>query len=149
MLDEARIEAFIEERRAAGLKTVLGHASYLINLASDNAETRRRSLDAMLREMERCARLGLDFLVIHPGSHMGQGERRGLELMAQGLGEVLGQFPRSGARVLLETTGGQGTSLGCSFEQLAWLLDHTRGAESMGVCFDTAHVFAARVKTRP
>ena len=143
VLDEAGINAFLDERHAAGLKIVLGHASYLINLASDNAETRRRSLNALLREMERCARLGLEYLVIHPGSHMGQGERRGLELVAEGLGEVLGQFPRSGTRILLETTAEQGTSLGCSFEQLAWLLDHTRGAEAMGVCFDTAHVFAA------
>ncbi len=142
-LDEAQVSAFREARSRSGLGAVLSHDSYLVNLASDNAVTRRRSLQSLFSEMERCERLGVDFLVMHPGSHMRQGEEKGLALVARGLGRVLGRFPRARTRILLEITAGQGASLGCTFEQLAWILRHAPGGRRLGVCFDTAHAFAA------
>jgi deoxyribonuclease-4 len=142
-VDEEKVLAFKAAREKAGIGPVLAHDSYLVNLASDNLETRRKSVEALLREMERCERLGLEFLVMHPGAHMGRGEGEGLELVAAGLGEVLAAFGKARARILLETTAGQGSSLGCRFEHFAWLLKNTRGGKNLGVCFDTAHVFAA------
>jgi deoxyribonuclease-4 len=142
-IDEAGAAEFIEARTRAGIRTVLSHDSYLVNLASDNAVTRRKSLQSLFSEMERCERLGVDFLVMHPGSHMNQGEKRGLALVAQGLGRVLGRFPRARTRILLEITAGQGTSLGCTFEQLAWIMRRAPSGRRLGVCFDTAHAFAA------
>lgn len=142
-IDEEKIEAFKRERKKAKINFVLCHDSYLVNLASNNAETRRRSLDALLHEMDRCERLALDYLVIHPGSHMNQGEEKGLELIAHGLSEVLRAFRKAGTRILLETTAGQGSCLGYTFEHLAWLIKNTRGGKKIGVCFDTAHTFAA------
>jgi deoxyribonuclease-4 len=142
-LDDDQVSRFREARARAGIQAVLSHESYLVNLASDNGLTRRRSLQALLREMERCERLAVDYLVMHPGSHMNQGEQRGLALVARGLGRVLGRFPRARTKILLEITAGQGTSLGCTFEQLAWIMRHAPGGRRLGVCFDTAHAFAA------
>lgn len=142
-VDGGRCEEFRRERRKAKIKSVMGHTSYLINLATDNPETLRRSLEALELELQRCDRLGIEYLVMHPGAHMGQGEERGLELIAAGIGVVLEKLQGAGTRILLETTAGQGSSLGHSFEQIAWLLEHTPGSERMGVCLDTAHAYAA------
>ncbi len=122
---------------------VLSHTSYLINLATNKPETRRRSIEALGNEMSRCAGLGLEYLVMHPGAHMGQGEEKGLELIASGIGAVLRKFRNDSPMLLLETTAGQGSTLGYSFEQLAWLLENTPGGQRMGICFDTAHAYAA------
>jgi len=144
---------FVEARRAAGIAVVMSHGSYLVNLASDNGETRRRSLEALRAELARCARLGVDYLVIHPGAHMGQGEERGLALVAEGLGALLGGAGGGGGggtQLLLETTAGQGSSIGCRFEQLAWIIAHAGVGERIGVCLDTCHADAAgyRMGTR-
>ncbi len=142
-VDEGRCEEFRRERRKAEITFVMSHTSYLINLATDNPETRRRSLEALELELRRCDRLGIEYLVMHPGAHMGQGEERGLELVAAGIGGVLEKLKGAGARILLETTAGQGSSLGHSFDEIGWLLERTPGGERMGVCLDTAHAYAA------
>ncbi len=120
-----------------------GHASYLINLGATNAATLQKSKAALLDELHRAEQLGLPLLVLHPGNHMGAGEKKGLTTIAASLRSVLEQCPRNRVKIALETTAGQGTGLGCRFEHLAEI-DHQVGLRSrIGFCFDTCHVFAA------
>jgi deoxyribonuclease-4 len=132
---------------------LMAHASYLINLASPKAELRKRSQDALAVEVERCAALGVPYLVLHPGSHDGAGEREGLERLARGLDRLYRVNARRAAErrtvtILLETTAGQGNGLGASFDELAWVLENARCADRLGVCFDTCHALAAGYEFR-
>jgi deoxyribonuclease-4 len=132
---------------------LMAHASYLINLASPKAELRKRSQDALAVEVERCAALGVPYLVLHPGSHDGAGEREGLERLARGLDRLYRVNARRAAErrtvtILLETTAGQGNGLGASFDELAWVLENARCADRLGVCFNTCHALAAGYEFR-
>jgi deoxyribonuclease-4 len=142
-LDPAAIERFHREREASGLLSVFAHDGYLINLASSHPVIREKSLDALGDELERASALGLPYLVVHPGAHKGDGERDGLRRIAQGLDQVFRRHPASGVQVLLETTAGQGTSLGFRFEHLAEIMTAVGQGERLGVCLDTCHIFAA------
>jgi deoxyribonuclease-4 len=124
---------------------LLAHDSYLVNLASPDPSLWRRSLAVFRDELERCARFGVGYLVMHPGAHMGDGEARAVERVARGLNRALeGACDGAGApRVLLETTSGQGTTLGHRFEHLRDLLAGIAPADRVGVCVDTCHVHAA------
>ena len=147
--EEAR--EFRRRLELSGLsRYTLAHSSYLINLASPDRAMRERSIRALRDEIARCAILGVPYLVLHPGSHVGQGEERGLERVTTALDRVLA--PRrpsraatetAGVTVLLETTAGQGSNLGHRFEQLALILERARCSERLGVCFDTCHALAA------
>jgi deoxyribonuclease-4 len=125
------------------IKVALAHDSYLINLGSPVAETLRKSLEAFADEMERCELLGIPYLVFHPGSHLGVGEAAGLQRVAASINRVLHQKKGAATQVLLETTAGQGTSLGYRFEQLAAILAEIEVEDRVGVCVDTCHLFAA------
>lgn len=141
--------AFFRARAAeTGIRPVVAHASYLLNLASPKDDLWHRSIDTLIIELERCDALGVRWLVLHPGAHVGTGEKAGLTRMAQALGDVHSATPGLRARILLETTAGQGTRLGHRFEHLAWLLDHTVEGERLGICLDTCHVFAAGYELR-
>ncbi len=126
----------------AGGPPVAAHDSYLINLASDMPETVRKSGAALAGELDRCAALGIDFLVMHPGSHLGGGVKEGIGRFVYHLDAVLADSD-SAVTVLLETTAGQGTNLGARFEELAAMIDRSRHPQRLGVCFDTCHAFAA------
>jgi deoxyribonuclease-4 len=147
-LSEAAVARFKAKAEATGIEPVVGHASYLLNLASPDEALWTRSRDTLLVELERCEALGVSSLVLHPGAHVGSGEEAGLARVAQGLGEVHEAAAGFRARILLETTAGQGSTLGHRFEQLAWLLEHTPRGERLGVCLDTCHVFAAGYELR-
>jgi deoxyribonuclease-4 len=133
---------FKEAEARSGIRPVLAHSSYLINLASPDAALRRRSLDAFLDELERARFLDVPFLILHPGSHMGVGERQGILWIAEGLDQALEKVGPP-VKVLLENTAGQGTSIGYRFEHLAAILGLMRQAGRVGVCIDTCHTFAA------
>ena len=139
------IAAFRSAAEEHGLaQHTLAHSSYLINLASADEALWSRSVTALEDELSRCAELGIASLVLHPGSHVGQGEEAGLRHVARALKRVLGGRTRHEAvSVLLETTAGQGSNLGHRFEQLAWLIEHSGVGERLGVCFDTCHVLAS------
>jgi deoxyribonuclease IV len=126
-----------------GLKCPTAHDSYLINLASPEETLWRKSLEAFVVEVERAEALGLTYLVTHPGSPTDGQEQRGLKRVAKALDEVHKRCAGAKVRVLLETTAGQGNSLGHRFEHLARLLELVKKPERLGVCFDTCHVFAA------
>ncbi|MBN9118521.1 MAG: deoxyribonuclease IV [Planctomycetes bacterium] len=142
-LTDEEVTAFRRAVGASGLAHLTAHDAYVINLASPNPTTYAKSVNAFVDELERAEALGLDYLVTHPGSHTGSGEETGLARVTGGYDEALARCPGFKVRVLLETTAGQGTALGHRFEHLAAILRRAKGADRMGVCFDTCHVFAA------
>ncbi len=143
-LAEAEARAFRRLLRRHDLERhTLAHASYLINLASPSAAIRERSIAALADEIERCARLGIPSLVLHPGSHLGRGEESGLERVASALDRALAGRRSGAVRLLLENTAGQGSNLGHRFEQLARVLELSRSSARLGICLDTCHAVAA------
>ncbi len=131
-------------KRTAELKLpVCGHASYLINLGAQNISTAKRSLEALSDELIRAEALGIPFVVLHPGSHMGAGEEAGINIIATNLMTVLKKSPVKKVKLALETTAGQGTGIGHRFEHLAAIYEKVGLPSRIGFCFDTCHVFAA------
>jgi deoxyribonuclease-4 len=125
------------------LRPVLTHASYLINLATTNPEFLRKSIAAMIDELDRAERLGIHAVVLHPGAHMGAGADAGIDQIARALDEIHAALPEHRVVTLLETSAGQGSCLGCTFEELGRILALVDDKRRAGVCFDTCHVFAA------
>jgi deoxyribonuclease IV len=142
-LAKEEVASFRQEMDSRRIKVAVAHDSYLINLGSPEAETLRKSLEAFADEMERCELLGIPYLVFHPGSHLGVGEAAGLKRIAESINRVLRHKKGAATQVLLETTAGQGTSLGYRFEQLAAILDEIEVKDRVGVCVDTCHLYAA------
>jgi deoxyribonuclease-4 len=134
---------FQEACERHGIQLAFGHTSYLINLGAVEEPTIERSIAALKDEIERADLLGLPFLVLHPGGHMGEGEDKGLQTIASRLDQVLSESPESRVKIALEITAGQGTQLGFSFGHLAALIEMAEYSDRLGVCLDTAHMFAA------
>ena len=147
-LSEEDIARFKAQAEETNIQPVVGHTSYLLNLGTPDEALWTKSRDTLIIELERCEALGIPYLVLHPGSHVGTGEEAGLARVAQALGEVHAATPGFHAQILLETTAGQGTNLGYCFEHLAWLMEHTPERERLGICLDTCHVFAAGYELR-
>jgi deoxyribonuclease-4 len=138
------IEAFRTQRSQVPDIAVASHDSYLINLASPNPETESKSITGFAEELRRCAALGVEYLIIHPGSHLGHGIEEGLRRFTANLDRSLAEAGTgSQVMVLLETTAGQGTNLGATFEELAAIIARSARPERLGVCYDTCHTFAA------
>jgi deoxyribonuclease-4 len=139
--DPAEVERFRSEARRTRLP-VAAHASYLVNLCAADATIRRKSWDALADELVRCEQLGIRWLVFHPGTHQDEGE--GIRLAAEGMTQALDRSPGK-ARLLIETTAGQGSSIGWRFEQVAAIRAAVPGPQRrrVGVCVDTCHVHAA------
>ena len=119
------------------------HDSYLINLASPDPALLEKSRKAFLEEIDRCDRLSIPYLVFHPGAHMGEGIDAGIARIAESLDWALDRSAGRSVTLLLETTAGQGTSVGHRLEHLAAIIEQTRFPERVGICFDTCHVLAA------
>jgi deoxyribonuclease IV len=134
---------FKEGRARAGIEQVVAHDSYLINLCSPDDRLWQKSIDACAEELERCRKLGVSWLVAHPGGHMGEGEPFGIRRMADALDAIHERVPAGGASIAIETTAGQGTVIGYRFEQIGEIIAGTRQPERLGACLDTCHVFAA------
>ena len=137
------IERYRANLRATGIAPTVAHDSYLINLASTDQQLHQKSMAAFLEELERAEALGIPYLVTHPGAHMGAGEEAGLRQVANSIRKLLKQTKGFRVQVVIETTAGQGTSLGHRFEQIAALLDQIGLPQRTGVCLDTCHLFAA------
>lgn len=142
-LYKEEIDRFNANIESTGISTVIAHDSYLINLASPDERLRRMSFDAFMDEMDRCRRLGIRHLVMHPGSHTGSGEGEGLRTISEQLSDLLDRTGGWKVDIVLETTAGQGTNLGYRFEHLAAIIDAVSPKNRIKVCFDTCHVFAA------
>jgi deoxyribonuclease-4 len=141
-LTQEEVDLFQMARQQNKNPPAASHASYLINLASGKQELVEKSIAAFGAEIHRCEQLGIPFVVIHPGSHGGDGVEEGVARFTRALDLALDETG-AGVTVLLETTAGQGTSLGSRFEELAFVLVHSRYPQRLGVCVDTCHIFAA------
>ncbi len=137
------VAAFRRAVAANGIRSPVSHDSYLINLAAPDEGLYQKSIAAFTAELERSETLGLSYVVTHPGAHVGSGVEAGVARVAAALDAVLARCAGFGVRVLLETTAGQGTTLGARFEELAAILDRVTEPDRLGVCLDTCHVFAA------
>jgi deoxyribonuclease-4 len=142
------VEAYRASSREAGLdRHTLAHASYLINLASPDDALWEKSVVAFRVELDRCDALGIPWLVVHPGAHVGSGVASGITRVAAALDRAV---PESGhgAGVLLENTAGQGTTLGARFDELGEILAAVKRPDRVGICFDTCHALAAGYEFR-
>jgi len=142
-LTVSEAERFRAQQQATKIRPVFAHSSYLINLAAVHAPTLRRSLAAMIDEIQRATVLGVPFIVMHPGAHMGAGERQGLRRIARSLNEIFRATRESPVKIALETTAGQGSNLGYRFEHLGEIMELVASPERVVVCIDTCHLLAA------
>ena len=146
-LEDEEVAAWRErmqaEEESGGIFPVVAHTSYLINVGSPQEETWEKSYAALKIEVERCEMLGIPYLALHPGSHLKAGEEAGLANIARALSRLHAETPGFETMVCLEHMAGQGTNMGTTFEQLAWLLDHTDQGERLGICLDSCHLYAA------
>lgn len=137
------VEQFQHRLKELKIRHPIAHDSYLINLASPDKALWKRSVDAFIEEMLRAELLGIPYVVTHPGAYTTSSEKAGIRRIVRALDEVHRQTRGLTVQCLLETTAGQGSCLGCRFEQLAAMLEGVRDPERLGICFDTCHVFAA------
>jgi deoxyribonuclease-4 len=143
-LPAATCAAFAANLETHGYRAgvILPHAGYLINLANPDPAAHARATAALTDEMRRCATLGLDRLNLHPGSHLRRIEpSAAITLVAQAVNRSLADAP--GVSVVLENTAGQGACLGATFEELAETIAQVDDRARVGICLDTAHLFAA------
>ncbi len=141
---EKNISLFKERCREYGYspKHILPHDSYLINLGNPDAEGLEKSRAAFLDEMRRCEQLGLELLNFHPGSSLKKiSDEACLERIAESINLAIGQT--QGVCAVIENTAGQGSNMGYTFEQIAYIIDRVDDKERVGVCIDTCHTFAA------
>ncbi len=136
------IKLFKVERARKPALPVFGHAGYLINLAAPDCPNRDQSIASLKQELQFAAALELPFLVLHPGAHLGSGETAGLQQAARALDEVFAETD-SAVRIALENTAGQGSCIGNKLEHLAAIYDLVKAPARLGICIDTAHLFAA------
>ncbi len=137
------VEKYFRLIDETGVTVATSHTSYLINIASPNEELAEKSYKSLKEEMERCNILKIPNLVMHPGSHVGSGEEVGLKQIAVYINRLFDDLNNNTVTLLLETTAGQGTNLGYTFEQLAFIIDLVDDKDHIGVCMDTCHIFAA------
>lgn len=134
---------YAKEMSASCFNCVFGHTGYLINLGAPESANRDKSLQSLIQEIEIATQLGLPFLVMHPGAHLGAGEDAGLQRIIAGLDEVFAATRGSKVRIALENTPGQGTCLGHQMTHLGRIFNGVKKPQRLGVCLDTAHFFAA------
>jgi deoxyribonuclease-4 len=142
-VSETEARAFKEGLAGSGVKSVMTHGSYLVNLASPDAAMLAKSRAAFVADMERCHALGIPYLVFHPGAHVGSGHDEGLTAVARSLDAILSQAKGAAVMPVLEVTAGQGSCLGHRFEDLARIFELVHTPDRLGVCLDTCHLFAA------
>jgi deoxyribonuclease-4 len=149
LLPPERLEAFRAALAETGISGPVGHDSYLINLGTPDDALWQKSIDSLTEELERAEALGLCDLVVHPGAHVGSGEEAGLARIAQALNILHRRTRGFTTKIDLETTAGQGSTLGHRFEHLQRILAEVSEPERLGVCCDTCHLFASGYSLAP
>jgi deoxyribonuclease IV len=129
--------------RESSIGPVVVHDTYLINLCATDKNILQKSRDALKDELDRCEVLDVEYLNFHPGSHMGAGEKDGIQRIAESLNLIHERTARHRVKSVIETTAGQGTAIGYRFEHLRRIIDLVEQPERMAVCVDTCHIFAA------
>jgi deoxyribonuclease-4 len=142
-ISEQEIEKYKVLERKSGIRPVVAHTSYLINLCARNPVVLKKSRQAFKDEVNRCELLNIPYLVFYPGSHMGRGEREGIELVAESLNLLHEETKDYRVKSVLESTAGQGTAIGYRFQHLRDIVDEIEVKERVAVCVDTCHLFAA------
>jgi len=142
-VSEKEINKFKAARNETGIDNIVSHASYLINIAGFDKKKSAMSCEALKHELMRCSHLDLPYLVLHPGSHMETSEQDGIRRIVENINQIFAETPDVKTRLLLETTAGQGSSVGHTFEHLAAIIDPVADHSRIGVCLDTSHIFAA------
>jgi deoxyribonuclease-4 len=137
------IEAWNKALAETGIKEVMSHDSYLINLGSPDAENLVKSREAFKLEIERCLALGINYLNFHPGAAKDKDPQQCLDLIAESLLSYESLLDKGPTRLLLENTAGQGSAVGWRFEHLAYIISRVKDRLPIGVCLDTCHLFAA------
>lgn len=138
--DEALL--FKKTLEQSTIRSVVAHASYLINLASSQKATEQKAIKALADELDRCELLGIKALVLHPGSCGTLTKEEGIKQISINLDKALEQTTSS-TMVLLENMAGQGSAIGSTFEELAFIRTNIHHKKRVGFCFDTCHAFAA------
>jgi deoxyribonuclease-4 len=142
-LSAQQLDLYHKQREQSSIRSIFGHSGYLINLAGEpDSDNLKKSIDSLVLELHRCDELEFPFLVLHPGAHLGRGEEEGLQQILRSLDIVFDRF-QGKAKIALETTAGQGSTLGARMEHLQYLYDHCPQRESLVFCLDTCHLFAA------
>jgi len=141
-LKPKEVEAFIEKVNKFDLQPVFAHMPYLANLASPRQNVYSKSVETLKMELERCRVLRIPYLVTHLGSHLGAGRKKGLERIIRAIEEAYSSV-NGEVMLLLENTAGTRNSVGGSFEDIRYIIDHLSRPELVGICFDTAHGYAA------
>lgn len=147
-IDPLNAQAFREAVQREGLRSCAVHQSYLPNLASPKKALLTRSRKTFVDELHRAEQLGAPALIFHPGAHIGEGVDAGLRRIVESIDWAVAETPGLVCRALLENAAGQGSTLGSTFEELAWVLDHVAHRERVGVTIDTCHLFASGVDFR-
>jgi deoxyribonuclease-4 len=142
-LTDEDVRLFQDRLAELGVSHPLAHDSYLINLATPDAALWKKSVDSFIMEVFRADRLGIPYLVTHPGAYTTSSEEAGIAAVIRALDETHRQTRGVKTKVLLETTAGQGSCLGCKFEHLAAMIGGVQDPDRLGVCVDTCHIFAA------
>ena len=142
-IEQAELDKYFEKIKETGVTVATSHSSYLINIASPVKELYEKSYNALKEEMERCEMLKIPNLVMHPGSHVGTGEEGGIKRIIKNLNKLFKELKNNSVCLLLETTAGQGSNLGYTFEQIGEMIDGVKVQDHIGVCLDTCHIFAA------
>lgn len=126
---------------------IIAHAPYTVNLASSKADVRDFGVRTIIEDLSRIELLGAKKLVVHSGAHTGAGKEKGLARLIESLEKILPRVSE-GSSVLLETMSGQGTELGTSIEELEGVLKYFNMPQSLGICLDSCHLFAAGYDVR-
>ncbi|MCK8816476.1 deoxyribonuclease IV [Natroniella sulfidigena] len=141
-LTNEEVEKFKDNLKQYQIESAVIHTPYLINLASPKDELYQKSIDALVAGVKRADRLGIEYLVLHPGSHTGSGAEAGITRITEALEEVLERTDPE-VRILLENVAGAGTALGSSLEELKQMIEPITNNDRLGLCYDTCHGFAA------
>lgn len=142
-LEQKQIDAFKAACAEWGEYPIAVHDSYLINLGSPKEDGIEKSVVSFAHELERAEQLGIPYVVMHPGAHLGSGVDAALERVAKNLDRAFAESGTKHVMVLLENTAGQGTTLGRSFAELGSIIAHSSNKDRLGVCIDTCHAYAA------
>ncbi len=142
-ISDEEAQRFAEKVASLGVAPAASHDCYLINLASPDPVNHAKSKAAFLDEIDRADLLNIPALVFHPGAHLGEGAEAGIVRVAATLNEIVAERPDMKTTLTVETTAGQGSSLGWRFEEIAGIINAVDEPDRMGVCVDTCHIYAA------
>ncbi len=141
-LTKEEIELYKKTAKQSSTKSVVAHATYLINIGSPDKVTEKKSVNAVIMELKRCDTLSIPYLVLHPGSHIKTNEESCIQQISNNLNKIFKATPGK-TMLLLEVMAGQGSVVCYTFEQIARVIKQSKYKRRLGVCFDTCHAFVA------